>query len=60
MHALTRSFDAGDGRISGFVERAIRAGGFADHGDVAFDIEQVILNLEREADGASVFIQRAA
>ena len=59
MHALARSFDARDRRVGGFVERAIRARGFADDGHIAFDVQQVILNLEREANGSSIFIEGA-
>ncbi len=50
MHALTRRFDARDRWIGWFIERAVRAGGLADHGDVAFDIQQIVLDLKREAE----------
>ena len=44
MHALARRLDARDRRICGFIERLIRAGGFADDRDIAFDVD---VGLER-------------
>src|SRR5687767_12849336 len=46
MHSLTRSFDPCDGRVRRLVSRAVRAGRFADYRDIAFDVQQIVLNLE--------------
>ena len=39
---------------------AIRAGRLAEQRRVAFDVEQVVLDLERQADGARELVERRA
>src|SRR5688572_28624152 len=58
MQASPRRFDADAGRISRLVVGAIGAGSFAEQRRVAFDVQQIVLDLEREADGAREFIER--
>ena len=60
MQFLGFLFGAGEaeqGRIGGFVSVLIFAGGFAQGGGVAFHVQDVVLDLERQAYAFGVMVQ---
>jgi hypothetical protein len=48
---LVRTFETVDGRVGGFLLRNILAGRFSEYGGSLFDIENVVGDLEEEAEG---------
>ena len=53
---LLRRLDADNRGVGGFVTLSVRACRLPERRDVAQHIEQIILNLKRQADGRCEFI----
>ena len=58
MHPRTRRRYSNDSGVGRFAALLIRTGRFADDRYITFDVEQVVLNLECEAEIARVTIER--
>ncbi len=58
--APPRGVDARDRRVGGLVARAIAARRLAENARVAFDIEDVVLDLEGQPDEAADAVERLA
>src|SRR5688572_21130013 len=59
VHPPARHFHADTRWIRCLVVSAVRAGGLTEQRGVAFDVQQVVLDLECQADGARELVERA-